>query len=101
MTFDPVIWGAALGAGIMLGALYMALLWGAVRGLTGATGPDGPRIGRFMVRMLLRLAAVLGALYLALRLDLALGAIAVAAIGFALARLAITGVMRRRGQGGT
>ena len=83
---------AALAAGAALGALYLALLWAAVRALAGRRPLAG-----FLALAALRAALILGALAGAAALGAGAAEIAAALAGFVLVRLAAT----RRARAGT
>ena len=79
-----LILGAVIGAG--LGAVYLALLWGAVSALP----KDRGGVWVFVALGLARVALLLGAMAAAVALGLRIEGIAAALGGFILLRLAAT-----------
>jgi hypothetical protein len=89
-TMAPLLLGALAGAGF--GAVYLGLLWGAVRALPRDRGG----VFAFVALGLARAALLVGALSAAATLGLPAGAVVAAVAGFIVVRFAAT---RRRGSG--
>lgn len=86
-TLMPLLIGVLAGA--LAGVVYFAALWGSVRGLTAEGSAQ-----RLVFGAVLRLGAVIGALWLAMAAGVS-GLTALATIpGFILARTVITRLVR-------
>ncbi|MDR9486077.1 MULTISPECIES: ATP synthase subunit I [Sediminimonas] len=85
MTAGPAIWALCFAAGMAIGAVYLGLLWAAVRALNGAR----PAV-LFITLAAARALLVLGALAGAIALGAGAGQILAALVGFIAVRVAAT-----------
>jgi F1F0 ATPase subunit 2 len=96
MSATALLLAASALAGAAVGAAYMALLWLAVRGLPRTRGG----VARFLALTLARAGLILGALGLALALEVPASGLLAALAGFVAVRLAATRLSRAPTTGG-
>lgn len=96
MTATIGTWAGAFGAGAILGAAYLVLLWLSVRTLSRPSRSASFQVGAFLLQLLVRFGLVLGVLMAAIELDATLAEIAWAVVGFVVARVTITAFVRRQ-----